>query len=155
MEGVAKKQFISFVIPLALTLGIIVAFSVVIAKKRSELKTVLARQGVLEKEVALLKKKNMELHRLRDALVYDPVQVEKEAREQLGYGSPQEKLYNKQYNFPVVDNNLLAGNKSADAEGGIIRKIGLLGVLVLIIMSVTAVFYGTYWYENKYRRVRS
>lgn len=158
MEEIAKKQFISFIVPLALTMAIIVSFSIVIAKKRSEMKTALAKKEVLEKELALLREKNMELHKLRDALVYDPVQVEKEAREQLGYGKPKEKLY-KAYNFRVVgttaDGTQLLGNKSIDAGGGFIKTVGLFGVFILVIVSVIGVFYGTYWYESKHRRIHN
>ena len=90
MEEVTKKQFISFIVPLVLAMAVIVSFSIVIVKKRSEMKTAPAKKRVLQKELALLSKKNIELHELRDALVYDPVQVEKEAREQLGYGKPED-----------------------------------------------------------------
>ncbi|MCQ4574281.1 MAG: septum formation initiator family protein [Candidatus Brocadiales bacterium] len=158
MDKVEKKRFIAFMVPLALTLAIIVCFSIAIARKHSELKTVLARNAVLEKEVTLLKKKNLELHTLRDALVYDPVQVEKEAREQLGYGKPKEKVYKKR-NFRIVENADDAGPAHeagyTGKEGGILNSIGLFGTFILIIVSVTGVFYGTYWYEHKYGKIRS
>jgi len=158
LEEVTKKQFISFIVPLVLAMAVIVSFSIVIAKKRSEMKTALAKKRVLQKELALLSKKNIELHELRDALVYDPVQVEKEAREQLGYGKPEEKSY-KTYNFRVVDGTTddepQPDDESTGIEDSFIKKIGLSGIFILIIISAIGAFYGTYWYESKYRRIHS
>jgi hypothetical protein len=139
-------------------MAVIVSFSIVIAKKRSEMKTALAKKRVLQKELVLLSKKNIELHELRDALVYDPVQVEKEAREQLGYGKPEEKSY-KTYNFRVVDGTAAdepqPDDESTGIEDSFIKKIGLSGIFILIIISAIGAFYGTYWYESEYRRIHS
>lgn len=158
MEEVTRKQFVSFIIPLVLAMTVIVCFSIVIAKKRSEMKMALTKERALEKELSLLSKKNMELHELRDALVYDPVQVEKEAREQLGYGKSEEKSY-KTYNFRVVDGTAIAepqpDGESMDIEDSFIKKIGLFGIFILIIISAIGAFYGTHWYESKYRRIHS
>ncbi len=157
MEGITKKGFIAFVIPLVLVMGIIVGFSIIIAKKRSELREVVAMKKALETELAVLKKRNLELHKLRDSLVYDPVQVEKEAREQLGYGKSDERSYVPKRNFPVVDyaaeDDALAAESAADAaeDEGILRELGLFGVFILIIAVVTGIYYGTYWYENRRR----
>ncbi|MFQ5863498.1 MAG: septum formation initiator family protein [Candidatus Brocadiales bacterium] len=154
MEKVARKQFISFIVPLIMAMVVIVCFSTVIAKKRSEMNLAFAKKQTLEEELVLLRTKNMELHKLKDALVFDPVQVEKEAREQLGYGRPKEKFY-KKYNFRVVNDEPQRGNKSVDAGEGIIKKLGLFGIFILIIVGVTGVFYATYWYECKSRRLHS
>ncbi len=156
MEGITKKGFISFIVPLALVMAIIIGFSVIIANKRSELRKVEAKKAALEEEVARLKKRNLELHTLRDALVYDPVQVEKEAREQLGYGKQDEKAYSPKRNFRVVDNaaeeQALAEEKAAGVEEGegILSKLGFFGVFILVIAVVIGVYYGTYWYEYRY-----
>ncbi len=156
MEGITKKEFISFIVPLALVMAIIIGFSVIIAKKRSELRGVEAKKAALEKEVARLKKKNLELHTLRDALVYDPVQIEKQAREQLGYGKQNERAYSPKRNFRVVDyaaeEQALAEEKVAGAEEdeGILRELGFFGVFILVVVVVVGVYYGTYWYEYRY-----
>ncbi len=158
MEEVTRKQFISFIVPLAMTMVIIVCFSIVIAKKRSEMKAAFTKKVALERDLALLRRQNMELHKLMDGLTYDPVQVEKEAREQLGYAKPKERLY-KTYNFRVLDNaagdEMRAGGRFAGADEGILKKIGLFGIFILIIAGVTGAFYVTYWYECKHRRIRS
>ncbi len=157
MEGITKKGFISFIVPLALVMAIIIGFSVIIAKKRSGLRKVEAKKAALEEGVARLKEKNLELHKMRDALVYDPVQIEKEAREQLGYGKQDEKAYSPKRNFRVVDNAaeeqaLAAEEKAAGVEEdeGILRKLGFFGVFILVIAVVIGVYYGTYWYEHRY-----
>jgi cell division protein FtsB len=167
LEEITKKGFISFMVPLALVMAIIIGFSVIIAKKRSELRDVEAKKAAIEREVARLKKKNLELHTLRDALVYDPVQIEKQAREQLGYGKQDEKTYSPKRNFRVVDyaaeEQAGVEEKAAGAEEdeGILRKLGFFGVFTLVIAVVIGVYYGTYWYEYRYgqghgnRRVRS
>ncbi len=138
-------------------MAIMICLSIVIAKKRSEMNLALAKKEALEKEVALLKKRNMELHWLRDSLIYDPVEVEKVAREQLGYSKPKEKLY-KRYNFRVVNavsNRLQTGYETAGNGESVIKKIGLFGILTLVVVGVTGIFYATYWYECKYRGLHS
>ncbi|MDO8137497.1 MAG: septum formation initiator family protein [Candidatus Brocadiales bacterium] len=152
-EKVEKKTFIFFLITLLVSLALVVSFTISVARKHSRMKEVLAKKEAIEQELAQLKEKNLELLRLRDALQYDPVQIEKEARESLGYGRPAEVPY-KRYHFPVAEIEKKEKKKAHSSRGllGLVRDMELFGVFVFIIIGVTGFFYGTYWYER--RRLR-
>ena len=92
-KNINLQRYLSFLIPLLLAMAIIISFSIVITRRHTEWKTVLSKKETLQKELAQLQKENLELHELRDCLLYDPVQIEKEAREQLGYSRPEEVIY--------------------------------------------------------------
>lgn len=155
IKPVGKNPFISFVVIFLLATAVVVSFSFIISRRHTEMREILAKKKLLEGELSLAQKKNMELHRLRDALLYDPVQIEKEAREQLGYKMPDEVIY-KRYDFPVKE----VGPEGEQKDGlsgkgikGLINKLGVFGLLVVVIIGVAIFYYGTYWYEC--RRIRS
>ncbi len=60
------------------------------------------RQENLAEKVAYFKKKNYELEKENDGLINDPIQVEREARESLGYIKPGETTYRK-YKFSISE----------------------------------------------------
>jgi cell division protein FtsB len=145
------RRYLSFLVPLLLTMGIIISFSIVIARRHEEWKKVMAKKEVLEKELAQLRKKNLELHKLRDSLLYDPVQIEKEAREQLGYSLPEEVVYKRQdvaVSTPETREDFPRSSKT----GGILEEVGLLSFFLAIIAITAGFFSLTYWYEH--RRIR-
>ncbi len=150
-KTISIKRYLSFLIPLLLTMAIVISFSVAIARRHTEWKQVLSKKKALEKDVAQLQKKNLELHKLRDGLLYDPVQIEKEAREQLGYGRPEEVIY-KGGDFNASDPATGEGLSDFPITEGRFGRVGLLGFFAVVIV-LTAGFFGlTYWYEN--RRIR-
>ncbi len=145
------KQYLSFLIPLLLAMAIVISFSVTVARRHAEWKQVLAKKKALEREVAQLQEKNLELHKLRDSLLYDPVQIEKEAREQLGYSRPEEVVY-KGSNPDVSDSTAKEAMPDLSTAEGRFKGIGLFSFLVGIIVVTAGFFSFTYWYE--YRRIR-
>lgn len=150
-KTISIKRYLSFLIPLLLAMAIVISFSVAIARRHTEWKQVAAKKKALEKDVAQLQKKNLELHKLRDGLLYDPVQIEKEAREQLGYGRPEEVIY-KGGDFNASDPATREDLSNFPITEGRFRRVGLLGFFAVVIV-LTAGFFGlTYWYEN--RRIR-
>lgn len=150
-KTIGIRQYLSFLIPLLLAMAIVISFSVVIARRHTEWKQVQAKKKALEREVSQLQEKNLELHKLRDSLLYDPVQIEKEAREQLGYSRPEEVIY-KTPNLDVSDATKKEDISDFLVTEGRFKRIGLLSFLVVVIV-LTAGFFGlTYWYEH--RRIR-
>ncbi|MFN3466517.1 MAG: septum formation initiator family protein, partial [Candidatus Brocadiales bacterium] len=124
-KAVGIRQYLSFLIPLLLAMAIIVSFSVVIARRHTEWKQVQAKKKALEREVAQLQEKNLGLHKLRDSLLYDPVQIEKEAREQLGYSRPEEVIY-KGSNLEASDAAKKEDLSDPSTAEGRFKRIGLL-----------------------------
>jgi hypothetical protein len=80
--------------------AIVIVFSVIITKKRDDRRSLEIRQENLAEKVAYFKKKNPELKKENEGLVNDPIQVEREARESLGYIKPGETTYRK-YKFSI------------------------------------------------------
>ncbi len=91
-----------FIITFCIVVAIVIVFSVIITKKRDDRRTLEMRQENLAKRVAYFKKKNSELEKENNGLVNDPIQVEREARESLGYIKPGETTYRK-YKFSISE----------------------------------------------------
>jgi cell division protein FtsB len=153
------KRYLSFLIPLLSTLAIVVAFSLAITSRHTEWKMVLSKKEALEKELAQLRQRNLELHKLRDCLLYDPVQIEKEAREQLGYGLPEEVIYK---NPGLTDADIQSAepgipHSESDSQTRglgrmpdiLLQKTGLIGFFVVIIVATVGFFCLTFLYENR------
>ncbi|ODS33123.1 MAG: putative septum formation initiator [Candidatus Scalindua rubra] len=91
-----------FLITFSIVVSIIIVFSVIVTQKRDERKTLEAKKNELAKTVDFLKEKNVRLKKENDALVNDPIQIEREARENYGYIKPGEVTY-KKYKFNISE----------------------------------------------------
>ncbi len=91
-----------FIITFCIVVAIVIVFSVIITKKRDDRRSLEMRQENLAEKVAYFKKKNSELEKENEGLVNDPIQVEREARESLGYIKPGETTYRK-YKFSISE----------------------------------------------------
>jgi len=89
-----------FIITFCIVVAIVIVFSVIITNKRDDRRSLEMRQENLAEKVAYFKKKNSKLEKENDGLINDPIQVEREARESLGYIKPGETTYRK-YKFSI------------------------------------------------------
>lgn len=151
-KNIGMKQYLSFLVPLLLAMGIIISFSIVISKRHVEWKKVMAKRATIKEEIAQLRKKNLELHKLRDSLLYDPVEIEKEAREQLGYSRPEEVIY-RRHDFNISSPETKEEDlPHLSRTNGILEKVGLFSFFLAVIVITAGFFSSTYWYER--RRIR-
>lgn len=148
-------HFVSkFLIITGITIAFVVFFTNLITKKQEERNKTLARERELAMEVQKLEKDNSVLFKKHNALLTDPMQIERYAREQLNYIAPGEKGYDK-LKFKIIPKN--RGIESEDLE--IAKRSRLEGhfpwqIPALIILISSAAFYITYLledhrYENK------
>ena len=91
-----------FLITFCIAASIVIIFSVIVTKKREERRTLEAKQKYLAEKIDDLKKGNDKLRLKKEALVNDPIEIEREARESHGYIKPGEVTY-KKYNFDIKE----------------------------------------------------
>lgn len=91
-----------FIFTFSIVVSIIIIFSAIVTQKREGRRTLEARQEYLAEKVAYFKKKNSELKKEADALLNDPIQIEREARESFGFINPGEVAY-KKYRFSISE----------------------------------------------------
>ncbi|MFQ5715349.1 MAG: septum formation initiator family protein [Candidatus Scalinduaceae bacterium] len=91
-----------FLITFCIVVTIVIIFSAAVTQKREERRTLEARQKNLAEKVAYLKQRNPELKKEYDSLINDPIQIEREARENFGYIKPGEITY-KKYRFSISE----------------------------------------------------
>ncbi|MFN3532713.1 MAG: FtsB family cell division protein [Candidatus Brocadia sp.] len=89
-----------FVLMVSITSCVVILFSSIISKTRQERIQMLETKKVLEKQEARLVAENSQLENEYSALKNDPVRIEKEARELLGYIGTDEIFYER-YNFRI------------------------------------------------------
>ncbi|MEP9410469.1 MAG: septum formation initiator family protein [Candidatus Brocadia sp.] len=89
-----------FILMVSITSCVVILFSSIISKARQERFRMLETKKVLDKHVAQLEAVNSGLEKEYSALKSDPVRIEKEAREILGYIGIDEVFYEK-YNFRI------------------------------------------------------
>lgn len=95
-----KKYFGKFVLIVFITSCVVILFSSLISKTRHERIRMLETKKILEKHASRLEAENFRLENEYSALKNDPVRIEKEARELLGYTGTDEVFY-KKYNFHI------------------------------------------------------
>ena len=95
-----NKFFGKFVLMVFVTSCVVILFSSIITKVRQERFRMQESKTMLEKQAAQLEAENSILDREYSALKSDPVRIEQEARNQLGYIVPDEVTYSK-YNFHI------------------------------------------------------
>ncbi len=89
-----------FLLMVFITSCVVILFSSIISKTRHERIRMLETKRALEKHVAQLEAVNSVLEKEYSALKSDPVRIEKEARELLGYTGEDEVLYER-YHFRI------------------------------------------------------
>ncbi|MFQ5964283.1 MAG: septum formation initiator family protein [Candidatus Scalinduaceae bacterium] len=91
-----------FLFTFSIVVSIVIIFSAIVTQKREERRVLEAKQRYLAEKITFLKKKNLELKKEKEALVKDPIQIEREARERFGYINPGEVAY-KKYKFSISE----------------------------------------------------
>lgn len=101
-DGCADRNpyFSKFVWMVFITACVVILFSWIISKTRQERIRMLEAKKVLEKQATRLEAENLRLENEYLALKKDPVRIEKEARELLGFTGTDEIIY-KKYNFRI------------------------------------------------------
>ncbi|MDG6027259.1 MAG: septum formation initiator family protein [Candidatus Brocadia sp.] len=90
-----NPYFRKFVLMVFITSSVVIFFSWTISKTRLERVRMLEVKKVLEKQATRLEAENLRLENEYSALKKDPVRIEKEAREFLGFTGPDEVIYEK------------------------------------------------------------
>jgi cell division protein FtsB len=93
-----RRFFITF----CMVVVVVIVFSSIVTQKRDKRRTLEIRQETLVEKIAFFKKRNYELEKENDALINDPIQIEREARESFGYIKPGETTYRK-YKFSISE----------------------------------------------------
>jgi cell division protein FtsB len=153
LKTVSRKDryFGKFVLLILITSCIVILFSSIISKTRQDRVHMLEVKKRLEKQAKHLEAENAGLEREYSALREDPVRIEKEARELLGYMKPDEIFY-KKYNFRIKN---IAKNESVTEEPRSRWKAFLFDgpfpwqFPALIILISAAYYLITYHYEYR------
>jgi len=91
-----------FLFTFSIVASIIIIFSVIVTQKREERRAFEANQKELAEKVDSLSKINEKLRKENEALVDDPIQIEREARDNYGYTREGEVTY-KKYKFNISE----------------------------------------------------
>ena len=91
-----------FLFTFSIVASIIIIFSVIVTQKREERRAFEANQKELTEKVVSLRKMNESLKKENKALVDDPIQIEREARDNYGYTREGEVAY-KKYKFNISE----------------------------------------------------
>jgi len=91
-----------FLFIFSIVASIIIVFSVIVTQKREERRAFEANQKELTEKVFSLRKMNEKLKEENKALVDDPIQIEREARDNYGYTREGEVTY-KKYRFNISE----------------------------------------------------
>ena len=105
-----------FLFTFSIAASIIIIFSVIVTQKREERRAFEAKQKELAAKVVSLRKMNEELKRENKALVDDPVQIEREARDNYGYTREGEVTY-KKYKFNISEPESDKAEKPTESGG--------------------------------------
>ncbi len=91
-----------FLFTFTIVASIIIIFSVIVTQKRGERRAFEVKQMELAEKVDSLSKTNEKLRKENKALVDDPIQIEREARDNYGYTREGEVTY-KKYKFNISE----------------------------------------------------
>ena len=105
-----------FLFTFAIVASIIIIFSVIVTQKREERRAFEAKQMELAEKVDSLSKINEKLKKENKALVDDPIQIEREARDNYGYTREGEVTY-KKYKFNISEPESDKADKPAESGG--------------------------------------
>ena len=94
--------------------SIIIIFSVIVTQRREERRALEAEQRMLAEKVDYLRKENERIKKESKALVNDPIQIEREARNNYGYIKEGEVIYRKyRFNIAEPENDKAEGQTEA------------------------------------------
>ena len=105
-----------FLFTFSVVISIIIVFSVIVTQKREERRALEVKQRVLKEKVDYLRGRNDRLKKENKALVNDPIQVEREARDNYGYTKDGEITY-KKYKFNISEPENNKAEKPAESGG--------------------------------------
>ncbi len=105
-----------FLFTFSIVASIIIIFSVIVTQKREERRAFEARQMELAEKVDSLSKINEKLKKENKALVDDPIQIEREARDNYGYTREGEVTY-KKYKFNISEPENDKAEKPTESGG--------------------------------------
>jgi len=105
-----------FIFTFSIVASITIIFSVIVTQKREERRSLETRQKELARKVDYLRKKNEELKKENKALVNDPIQIEREARDNYGYTKEGEVTY-KKYKFNISEPESDGAEKLTESSG--------------------------------------
>ena len=105
-----------FLFTFSIVASIIIIFSVIVTQKREERRAFEANQKELTEKVVSLRKMNESLKKENKALVDDPIQIEREARDNYGYTREGEVTY-KKYKFNISEPERNKTGKSTESGG--------------------------------------
>ena len=105
-----------FLFTFSIVTSIIIIFSVIVTQKREERRALETKQRVLAERVDYLRKENERLKKENKALVNDPIQVEREARDNHGYTKEGEVTYEK-YKFNISEPESDKAERSTESVG--------------------------------------
>ena len=91
-----------FLFTFSIVASIIIVFSVIVTQKREERRALEAEQRMLAEKVDYFRKENERLKKESKALINDPIQIEREARDNYGYTKEGEVTY-KKYKFNIKE----------------------------------------------------
>ena len=105
-----------FLFTFSIVTSIIIIFSVIVTQKREERRALEVEQMELAKKVDSLRKKNERLKKENKALINDPIQIEREARDNYGYTKDGEVTY-KKYKFNISEPENDKAERSTEPGG--------------------------------------
>ncbi|MCP4268984.1 MAG: hypothetical protein GY777_25995 [Candidatus Brocadiaceae bacterium] len=105
-----------FLFTFSIIVSIIIVFSFVVTQKREERRAIEVRQKALSIKVDSLRKETERLRKENVALVSDPIQIEREARDRYGYTKPDEITYEK-HRFNISEPEDGKAGKSIEIGG--------------------------------------
>ncbi len=140
-----------FLFTFSIVVSIIIIFSFIVTQKREERRALEVRQKELARKVDYLREETERLKKENIALVNDPIQIEREAREHYGYTKPGEITYKKN-NFNISQLEDDKAGESTEFSGiesflfeGPFPWQAPLGLIVI----ATAFLLYSYKYEHK------
>lgn len=137
---------------MGVTTAIVVLFTNSISKKQAERNQMIEKDRTIAIEVERLEEENTRLHEQHNALLTDPLQIEKYAREHLDYVAPGEEQFDT-INFKVKSDDTTAAKDTANATEYLMEGRFPWQIPALILLVSTIVFYVSYCFENyKIRR---
>ena len=105
-----------FLFTFSIVVSIIIIFSFVVTQKREERRALEVKQKALASKVNYLREETERLKKENIALVNDPIQIEREARDHYGYTKSGETTY-KKHKFNISEPEDDKSGKSTEIGG--------------------------------------